>query len=194
MSEMKPRWGSLLYHADYDFIVFGVLLSKCLLTEAFYHSTQAVEKYLKVLALDIYDHDEAESIEEWEKFLKKHGHNLDKLGMYCSSKHSYYKESLVIENLKKFTLFDQSTRYPWVQNEPVNGFCGSDASVFYELVQHLRNDIPIQTDDYPLGLLLRGYHHKTNKPVRETPIYLEHRKAAMELKANFPNVNELIRI
>lgn len=194
MSKNHPRWGSLLYHADYDFISFGVLFSNFLIVEAFYHSTQAIEKYLKVLALTIYDPDEKRTEDEWKKFLKGFGHYLERLGKYCSNQYPFYKQKDLTNNLKRFSEFDQATRYPWVERNLGNGFSGSDAGIVFELVKQLRNDIPIQTDDYPLGILLRGYHHHDiQRKFLKGLITLNTRKAALKLTEIFPNVYDLIR-
>ncbi len=189
-----PRWGSLLYHADYDFISCGVLFLNFLMVEGFYHSTQAIEKYLKVLAITIYDSNEKKSKDEWNKFLKKFSHNLKELGDYCSQKYPFYKQKDIINYLKRFSEFDQATRYPWIERNLGNGFSGDDVNVVFKLVKQLRNDIPIQTDDYPLGILIRGYHHHDeNKKKLENIIFLEHKKVVSKLTEIFPNICDLIR-
>jgi hypothetical protein len=55
MPRHAPLWGSFLFHADFDVMAFGWLLSGKLTDQALYHAIQAIEKYLKTLALTIVD-------------------------------------------------------------------------------------------------------------------------------------------
>lgn len=46
-----PLWGNFVAYADEDLLAFGLLMQANLRSLAFYHSTQAIEKYLKSLTL-----------------------------------------------------------------------------------------------------------------------------------------------
>ena len=50
-----PLLGNFVAHADEDMLAFGLLASADLYPQAFYHGTQAIEKYLKALCLSIID-------------------------------------------------------------------------------------------------------------------------------------------
>jgi hypothetical protein len=62
------------------------------------------------------------------------------------------------------------TRYPWVEQKHGNGFTDADVPLFWDLVFHLRTDIPIKTDDYMLGMLLRGPLSNSEKRVSRVRI------------------------
>jgi HEPN domain-containing protein len=50
-----PLWGNFIGYADWDLLAFGWLYLGGIRVPAYYHATQAVEKYLKALALSIID-------------------------------------------------------------------------------------------------------------------------------------------
>jgi hypothetical protein len=50
-----PIWGSFILYADYDVLAFALLFQGGLHVASYYHATQAIEKYLKALALSIVD-------------------------------------------------------------------------------------------------------------------------------------------
>ncbi len=151
-----PLWGNFVSYADEDILSIGMLCGGGLYLPAFYHATQAVEKYLKALILSIIDPNETELILEKYKFLKTH--NLLKLASRCESRYMYYADQKTIGNLIKFSEYDQATRYPWVKRQHGNGFSSSDFAIFEEILIELRSDIPIDIDDYKLGIAVRGYH------------------------------------
>ena len=195
MTKKAPRWGSMVFNADMDVVAGGVLISKWFLVEGYYHWTQALEKYLKALCLTIFDPDETKSMEEWVKFLmdRKMGHNLLNLARYCADTFPVYGDQEIMDDLARFSSFDQATRYPWVKNEPAEGFSGKDIAVFFELIRQLRNDLTIEKDDYPLGILLRGYHHGDPNKTISAPQFAIQRKAVLELKEFFPDLDSLAR-
>ena len=185
----------MVYNADMDVVAGGVLISKWFLVEGYYHWTQALEKYLKTLCLTIFDPDETKSEEEWVKFLmdRKMGHNLPNLARYCADTFPVYGDQKILDHLSRFSSYDQATRYPWVKNEPAEGFSGEDIAVFFELIRRLRNDLPIEKDDYPLGILVRGCSHGDPNITIRTPQLAMQRKAVLELKDLLPDLDSLVR-
>jgi len=156
---ISPIWGNLVYCADHDLLAFAWLFQGGLRVASYYHAAQAVEKYLKALALSIDDpHGATQTHQAQKRWLKTH--DLGGLGLRCAESFPYYGDLELQKSLKRFSEFDQSTRYPWVIRKLGNGFSSDDVPLFAEIVHRLRSDIPIAIDDYPLGMLVRGYHHK----------------------------------
>jgi HEPN domain-containing protein len=191
MKPPPPKWGNLVYHADYDFIAFGVLLYSFVFEPAYFHGAQAIEKYLKALALTIFDPSESKTEDEWRKFLKKFSHNLAKLGNYCCNQYPYLKDEKTISALTRFSEFNSITRYPWVESK-LNPLGTSEDIPIFDLIKNLRNSLPIIYDDYPLGIYVRGYFyynidHKID-PANH-PIIREIEK----LRIIFPELNSLVR-
>jgi hypothetical protein len=153
-----PIWGNFVYHADYDVLAFAWLFQGGLHVASYYHATQALEKYLKGLALSIVD--PAGTTHPYpsnKRWLQDH--NLARLADRCTQSFPYYGTSQVQASLKRFSEFDQLARYPWVQQALGNGFTSADVPFICELFLHLRTDIPLAKDDYPLGMFIRGHHH-----------------------------------
>ena len=152
-------WGSFVYYADYDVLAFAWLYQGGLLVSAYYHATQAIEKYLKVLALSIIDPlGKTHPYPANRRWLQDH--DLARIANRCMKHFPYYGTTQVQAILKRFSEFDQLARYPWVQQDLGNGFTGADVPVICELLLHLRSDIPLVKDDYPLGMFIRGHHHQ----------------------------------
>jgi hypothetical protein len=194
MKQHPPRWGNLVGHGDHDFIAFGLLIDAGLFVEGFYHGVQSIEKYLKALALTIYDPSQLKSNEEWVKWLKKYSHNLEKLGNFCGSKFPYFTETKINDSLKRFSEFDQATRYPWVEKTLGNGFSGRDIPIFFDIIKNARNSLPIIIDDYPLGIYVRGHHYenvnyKINGPIADPII-----NSVKKIRRIFPEIDKLVRI
>jgi hypothetical protein len=194
MKQSPPRWGNLVYHADNDFLAFGILVNEGLFVEGYYHAIQSIEKYLKALALTIYDPTQLKSNEEWVKWLKKHSHSLEKLGNYCGSQYPYFINPSINTLLKKFSEYDQATRYPWVERSLGNGFSGSDIPIIFDIIKTARNSLPILIDDYPLGIYVRGHHyedvnHKVSDPLSTTLI-----NSVNKLKNIFPQIEKMVRV
>lgn len=187
-----PVWGDLVYHADYDVLAFALLFQGGLHWTSYYHATQAIEKYLKVLALSIADPEgRKRSDPSIQKVLTSH--KLAALGNSCGTVHTYYATPQVQATLARFEEFDQATRYPWVERKSGNGFTGADVPVICGLLLQLRTDIPIVTDDYPLGMIVRGYHHK-HHGIKYSP-----RRGAIQApalaaaRAVIPNLGQMVR-
>jgi HEPN domain-containing protein len=185
-------WGSYIYHGDYDVLSFALLLQGGLLVPAYYHAAQAMEKYLKALALSIADPvGETHPIPQHKRWLK--GHSLTDLADRCKVRFPYYGEAGAQAALGRFSEFDKAARYPWERQTLGNGFAGADIPLICELLVHMRADIPITFDDYPLGIFVRGHHH--NRP--ECPV--NPHLAALQAPAidaarkMIPNINKMVR-
>jgi hypothetical protein len=191
MSTHPPLWGNFVAYADWDLLAFAWLNEGGLRVPGFYHATQAVEKYLKALALSIPDPDGVTETPSNKKWL--HRHELDKLAMRCAAKFPFYGNPEIQAQLKRFSEFDQRARYPWTKQELGNGFVSSDVPLLCDLVRHLRIDIPIKVDDYILGMLLRGHHqgHPDETSANLDDAELERCVAA--LRRIFPGVDAIVR-
>jgi hypothetical protein len=152
-----PLWGNSIYHADNDFLSFAWLYRGALIVHGFYHATQAIEKYFKSLALSIIDpNGDTETVRNNRWLLS---HDLVALASRSVAHYPYYGQPDVLSRLRRFAEFDQCARYPWVEQKHGNGFTGADLPLIWDMVLHLRSEIPIKIDDYPLGLFIRGHHH-----------------------------------
>jgi len=193
MKQHPPRWGNLVFHADHDFIAFGVLFVNGLFVESFYHGVQSIEKYLKALALTIYDPSEVKTNEEWVSWLRNFSHDLEKLGNYCGQTYPYYIQKQTNSTLKRLSEFDQATRYPWVERSLGNGFSGADLPIFFAIIKNLRNNLPIKEDDYPLGIAVRG-HHQFHPNVKIDNYFSKLLiNTAKKIRTIFPGINDLVR-
>ena len=184
-----PLWGNFIHHADEDFLAFGQLARGGLIIQALYHGVQAIEKYLKALAISVIDPNGISITPLTSPWLKTH--NLCKLAKECGKKHSFYLE---VENLKLFERlmeFDQATRYPWVERVHGNGFTSEDIGVIGNLIKMLRNDIPITIDDYKLGMEVRGHYHKHKTPDPTWRFYSH--EPVESLRSIFPDINGFVR-
>lgn len=191
MSKRAPLWGNFVYYADHDMLAFCLLAWGGLYLQAFYHGTQAIEKYLKALCLSIIDPLGTTDTPTTQPWIRTH--DLVKLARRCEQKFPYYGQPEFIAHLERIAEFDQATRYPWVLRKYGNGFTGADIPIFEEITHRLRNDIPIIVDDYPLGMEVRGgyFHGDGNTP---HPGWFHYPHAAIEaLKQVFPSLNEFVR-
>jgi HEPN domain-containing protein len=184
-----PQWGNLVFHADKDILALGVLAYAQQYSQAFYHGTQAIEKYLKALYLSTKG---AHATTDTEKCLRgKDGHDLVKLAQKCGQEYPYCIQDDVLVSLQRFAEFDQLARYPWVDQNHGNGFRGEDIFVIAEIARRLRNYIPIQIDNYPLGMEVRGYFHNSGKSDPRSPLYSH--QAVDALRKVIPNINLFVR-
>jgi HEPN domain-containing protein len=185
-----PLWGNFVPYADSDFLAFGVLNKNGLFVLAAYHGTQAIEKYLKALCLSIIDPIGTSATVETEKNWIM-THNLENLANRCSTTLPYFGRPDVLENLRRFSEFDQAARYPWVKQNHANGFTTDDIPIFGEIVLQLRQHIPIVADDYALGMEVRGFHQVSKEAPKSWPYYSH--DAVEALREIFPNLNEYVR-
>ena len=188
-----PLWGNFVYFADQDLLAFAILFRAGLIAPSMYHLTQSTEKYFKALALSIIDPNGVRATAKTESWLKKKsGHNLCDLARKCGEKHSFYMKDSIQTHLKRFSEFDQLARYPWVVQKHGNGFTSSDVPIFEEIIYHLRTDIPITKDDYPLGLLIRGHFY--GKPESKFVSFIQNQSIALDaLNSIFRNPARLIK-
>jgi hypothetical protein len=185
-------WGSYIYHGDYDVLSFALLLQGGLLVPGYYHVAQAMEKYLKALALSIVDPvGETYPIPQHKRWLK--GHSLPHLAKRCKLQFPYYGEAGVQAALGRFSEFDKAARYPWQNQTLGNGFSGADIPLICELLVHMRADIPLTFDDYPLGMLLRGHHHKHPEHAVTRGFATIHAPAIAAARLAIPNINGMVR-
>jgi HEPN domain-containing protein len=190
MSFRPPLWGNFVGHADQDFLAFGLLNAGGMFVLAAYHGTQAIEKYLKALALSIVDLPGTTATPVTEPWIKTH--NLEKLARRCGTKYPFYVQQNTLDLLKRFAEFDQLARYPWVEQNHGNGFTTADIPIFGDLILQLRKDIPISKDNYSLGIEVRGHYHNAEKsPVPTWDVYPHH--AVEALRSLFPNINDFVR-
>ena len=183
-------WGNFIAHADEDLLAFGLLIRGRLHRLAFYHGVQAIEKYFKALVLSILDPAGTKESPSTQRWLKTH--DLEKLANKCKDAFPFYGESGVLDNLKRFTEFDQATRYPWVERVLGNGFCSDDISIIGGLCKQLRCDLPITRDNYKLGMEVRGYFHG-DRSRRDELWELSSDEAVAALRSVLPSLNEFVR-
>jgi len=184
-----PLWGNFIAYADEDFLTFGLLAVNGLLSQAFYHGTQAIEKYLKALALSIVDPGGTFATPETENWIRTH--NLGTLAKRCTSIDIFYSQTENLTVLQRFAEFDQFTRYPWVEQIHGNGFSGGDIEHFGRIILKVRNDLPIIRDDYSLGMEVRGHFHLSKKKHPAWDHY--HHHAVVALRELFPNIDDFVR-
>jgi len=170
----------------------ALLCQTALFVEGLYHAVQAVEKYLKALALSISDPAGRDmrpiASQPWIKT-----HNLAKLADRCGGAYPYYVTPDVTAQLQRFSEYDQAARYPWVERKYGTGFSMADLAVSEDLFRHLRNDIPIIVDDYPLGILVRGHHHGKPSARPHAGARVLYLPALAALRGQFRDVDSLVR-
>lgn len=185
-----PLWGNFVAHADGDLLAFGLLLRGNLSALAFYHSTQAIEKYLKALGLALLDPIGAVETPLTQEWLITH--DLVKLAKRCAKADSFYGQPETRAHLKRFSEFDQVSRYPWTKQNMGNGFSSDDIPIVGEICQHLRKDLPIACDNYELGMKVRGYFHGDRTKIN--PLWGHHSHEAVQaLRKVLPNIDEFVR-
>jgi HEPN domain-containing protein len=185
-----PLWGSFLHHADEDLLSFAWLFSGGLRVHGYYHAVQAIEKYLKALALSVADpHGKTLTALNTRWVIN---HDLKGLARRCAKQFPYYGSADTLNKLAFFMEFDQATRYPWVQRTLGNGFKSTDIPLIWDLIRHLRTDIPIKVDDYLLGMVVRGHHQGQPNVVNEG-INSNFEQSKMALVRMFPDVATIVR-
>jgi HEPN domain-containing protein len=185
-----PLWGNFIAYADDDLLAFGVLIHGGLYVPAYYHGVQAIEKYLKALVLSILDPSGTIQTPITQPWLRTH--NLEKLAIQCKDTHTYYTQSDAIANLRRLTEFDQGTRYPWADQILGNGFSGEDVQIISDMCKRLRNDLPIQRDDYKLGIEVRGYFHGDRLKTPPGNQFHSH-EAVKALRKVIPSLDDFVR-
>jgi HEPN domain-containing protein len=178
-----PHWGAFLYYADWDLIAFAWLLYGQLYVPAYYHASQSIEKYFKSLILATTNPLPLNT--SW-----LNSHSLSHLSKLCAQNFPYYEQPAIRKKLALFTEFDAATRYPSVPRQHGNGFTSEDIPVIWELIRHLRRDIPIVRDDYPLGMVVRG--HFQGKPTVPDPAADLYRSSRTALLRLFPDVRDIV--
>ncbi|HEY2119939.1 MAG TPA: hypothetical protein VGH37_12190 [Candidatus Acidoferrum sp.] len=191
MPPNPPLWGNYVAYADLDLLSFAWLYSGSLRVPGYYHATQAIEKYLKALTLAIIDPDGKTETALNKRWL--HNHVLAALAKRCAAQFPYYGKTEIVKRLERFSEFDQVARYPWTRQEHGNGFTSEDIPLFWDLIRHLRSDIPIKTDDYLLGLLIRGHHHGKPDAKPNQHLLTELQACSAALQRMFPDVNSIVR-
>jgi HEPN domain-containing protein len=186
-----PLWGNFVAYADQDLLSFAYLYSGGMRVPGYYHATQAVEKYLKALTLSIIDPDGETETALNNRWL--HTHKLTDLAKRCAAQFPYYGEAEVMTRLTRFSEFDRVARYPWTRQSHGNGFTSADIPLLWDLIRRLRTDIPIKTDDYLSGMVVRGHHQ--GKPDAKADPYLvgDMQECSLALRRMFPDVDTIVR-
>jgi HEPN domain-containing protein len=191
MSTRPPLWGNFVAYADWDLLSFAWLYEGGLRVPGYYHATQAVEKYLKALALSILDPGGVTETASNKKWI--HTHDLDKLAIRCADHFPFYGQAEIQARMKRFSEFDQTARYPWTKQKLGNGFTSSDVPLLCDLVRHLRIDLPIKVDDYILGMLLRGHHQGHPEASANLQSLAQLGRCVAALRRVFPDVDTIVR-
>jgi hypothetical protein len=189
----QTHYGNFVFHADYDFMAYCSLLNSMLMVEAYYHGVQAIEKYLKALAYTIYDPTGTLTIKELVRWIRKtFSHDLIKLANFCASSFSFLSDPIVVGHLERFKEFDQACRYPYVDRTLGNGFISTDAKVIFDLIKNIRTSLPIQKDDYPLGITIRGHFYDDPAAVINNYMINANKSAIDSVRGNFPDMDDLV--
>jgi hypothetical protein len=191
MRPNPPLWGNFVGYADGDLLSFAWLNSGGLGVPGYYHATQAVEKYLKALTLSIIDPDGKTETAQNNRWLRTH--DLALLAERCAAQFPYYGETEVKARLARFSEFDQAARYPWIKRKHGNGFTPEDIPLFWDLIRHLRTDIPIKKDDYLLGMLVRGHHQGMPDAKINSYMLAKLQGCVVTLQQMFPDVSSIVR-
>jgi HEPN domain-containing protein len=191
MSTHPPLWGNFVGYADWDLLSFAWLYEGGLHVPGYYHATQAVEKYLKALALSILDPDGVTETALNKRWIRTH--DLDELARRCAARFPFYGQPEMQARLKRFSEFDQAARYPWTEQKLGNGFTGSDVPLLCDLVRRVRTDLPIKVDDYILGMLLRGHHQGRPETSANFQALAGIGRCVAALRRVFPGVDTIVR-
>lgn len=189
MPRPAPLWGSFIHHADQDLLSFAWLYSGGIRVPGYDHAAQAIEKYLKALTLSLIDPDGETETALNNPWLRTH--DLNKLARRCSAQFPYYGAAGTTRKLALFTEFDQATRYPWISRTLGNGFNSADVPAMWDLIRHLRTDIPIKVDDYVLGMAVRGHHQGRPDAIHQG--FAEYRQCVVALQRMFPDLATIVR-
>ncbi len=188
---MPPLWGNFVGYADQDLLSFALLYSGGIRVPGYYHATQAIEKYLKALTLAIIDPDGQTETAANNRWL--HTHDLTELAQRCTVQFPYYGTTEIAARLNRFSEFDQVARYPWTRQAHGNGFNSVDIPLLWDLIRRLRTDIPIRTDDYLLGMVVRGHHHGRPEAMINQHQLADFRLGSVALRRMFPDVHAIVR-
>jgi HEPN domain-containing protein len=185
-------WGPFVYRADSDLISFAWLHSGGLRVSGYYHATQAIEKYLKALALSVIDPDGAKKAALSKRsWLREH--DLFEIARQCAPQFPYYVQPEVTVKLERFSEFDKVARYPGIKQVHGNGFTSEDIPVIWDLIRRLRTDIPIPCDDYPLGMFVRGHHQGHPEFKVYSHVIAERAGCLAAFRRMFPDVDNIVR-
>ena len=148
----RPKWGNYVYDGDNDMLTIGVLWEAELFVKAYYHAVQAIEKYLKAMALSVIDPIGTIDSSKW-RWVRTH--NLVHLAARCGPD-PFYTDPATIDSLDHLTRYDQATRYSIVDAPVLRGFATADLPGVIALIKKIRMDLPLAVDNYPLGFEVRG--------------------------------------
>ena len=191
MKDRLPVWSDLLFHADQELMSFALLYNGGLVGPSLFHAGQAIEKYLKALALSVNDPDSVGEGPDSHLWLRTY--DVGYLVQRCGAAYPGYKEPEVLEYLYRFNHYEQISRFPWQEGSRKSPLSKKDIAAYFDIIRSLRNDVPIDEDDYPLALLIRGYRQKTPSEKISMSIADLQRIAVASLKKIFPMINELVR-
>ena len=181
-----PRWGNYVFDGDKDMLAFGVLWENQLIAKAYYHTVQAIEKYLKALVLSVSD--PAGTIDPTTvKGIRTH--KLVDLAAECGSD-PFYSDPTTTIILDRLSRYDQATRYSLVNNPVLAGFSTADLPVIVALIKKIRMDLPLALDDYPLGVEVRGFLDVSQRD--ESWVHWSHSAVASLLRV-IPDLRDFVR-
>jgi hypothetical protein len=143
-----PLWRQYVVNADDDVLAFAVLYEGRLMKHAFYFGTQAIEKYLKALALSIIEREGGDTSPKANPWLTNHP--LVSLANHCAKVRPFYTELETRRILNRFSEYDITARYP----RPKWKFTTEDRPILERLLREIRKDLPIELDVFPLALAL----------------------------------------
>lgn len=166
--DIPPLWGNFVYHADKDLLAFSLLLKEGELPLGFYHGVQAIEKYMKALALSELDKKDIFNLfnTKGKSWIKTH--DLNNLENHLPKNFIPSMKDLS-DTLKRLMEFDQATRYPWVERTKGNGFSGSDIEIIAKICKEFRNALPVKDKKYPIDFYLSDkYYDNLNDAIKDS--------------------------
>ena len=191
MARRVPAWGNFVYKADTHLISFAVLNHYMVYESAICHAVQALENYLKALALSIAESTHDSGTDYDDSWLRTH--DLVRFAKRCAKKIPYYGEENLLDDLLQFYEVAKSLRDPTSERADTSGFSTTDYNKFEEIILRLRTDIPIIKDDFPLGVLIRGHSHGRPSKHKSALLPDSHRISAALLRNVITRADQLVR-
>lgn len=125
-------------YADEDVLAFAILFEAELLPHAFYSAGQALEKYLKAIALErLAQGGKDATFKTNAGWLTEHP--LVALAKRCEDSVDVYTDRDTRKTLKRFSKFDLTARYPMLEWR----FSTEDLPVFENLLHQIRGRLPL---------------------------------------------------
>lgn len=187
-----PLWGNFVYYADHDLLSMGVLAKAHLFEPSLFHAGQALEKYLKALILADKDPMGARETAETQPWIQQH--DLARLARRGLARFPHYSD-FIPDPFNRIASFNTAMRYPWRDAKGSASFSvEKEIRLAGGIIERLRNDLPIQVDDYPLGIALRGRFHRHGRPRVPRRQRRDTALAVAALRELLPNVDDMVRV